>query len=70
MYTTNLSMAMAQEHQQDLRRQAQAARLARSAAPTARVGAPPPFSRISFAWNVWRPAHKFVIRAAEPTSLG
>jgi hypothetical protein len=55
MYS-NLSMIMAQEHQRDLQREAQAARLARSVAPTTRPAKPirlasPRFPRISFVWR-------------------
>jgi hypothetical protein len=68
MYT-NLSMAMAQEHQRDLRRQAEAANLARSGDPSRTEAASPRFARISFSWSVRRPARAFALPAAKPRSL-
>jgi hypothetical protein len=65
MYS-NLSIAMAQEHHRDLRRGADTARLANRGAPVRLEAATPPFARISFAWTVRRPAHKFAITTAEP----
>jgi hypothetical protein len=49
MYS-NLSMMVAQEHQRDLRRAAEAARLARSVAPARPSKRVAP--RIQFAWRV------------------
>jgi hypothetical protein len=68
MYS-NLTIAVAQEHHRDLRREATAAKLARSAAVDQPAVAAPRSNRISFMSSVRRAAHKFAVRAAEPPRL-
>jgi len=65
---SNLSVVMAQGHQRDLLREAKAAKLAGSAAPN-RPAKSPRFARMSFAWEVRRPAYKLAV-APERPSIG
>jgi len=61
---SNLSMMIAQEHQRDLRREAQAAKLARSVAGDDQAKTRSPrFTRISFVWSARRAEHRFAVES-------
>ncbi|HEY5317133.1 MAG TPA: hypothetical protein VIJ20_04080 [Solirubrobacteraceae bacterium] len=63
-------MAVAQEHQRDLRREAQAANLASSVTPSRPAATTPWYARLSFVWNVRQPARKLGVQASERPSAG
>jgi hypothetical protein len=69
MYT-NLSMAMAQDHQRELRREAEAAKLARSGAETRPVAGERWLARIRLTLISRRPTRRFQVHAAEQPRLG
>jgi hypothetical protein len=69
MYS-NLSIAVAQEHQSDLRREADAAKRVRANTAGRPAGRARWFAGISLAWSVRRPAQGITVRTTEPASMG
>jgi hypothetical protein len=66
---SNLSIAMAQQHRRDLQNVANAAKLARSAAPERPAEASPRSARLSFVWSVRAFASKLAVRTPAPRRM-